>query len=220
MENVKLKESTNWEEIDEKSKGLVSVFTGVVLFLNDQVYNYSVALEEELKNSSLFRHKVKKFYNELSQYLSVYNMTIFKKVKVDQEAFANITISMEDDLKDHIEKFMYSVSQEFLNSGINGKENKIVSLSLTINMLSQISVLSIKDFGKVIHKYGINKNPLAYLDLSKAERLSYELANEIVPKNIRVNINGNEQVKTAFVCFTNKLFSTSVLEKALFNIEK
>ncbi|MEG2282957.1 MAG: hypothetical protein RSB93_06980, partial [Rikenellaceae bacterium] len=100
----------SWTEIDQETNGLVSSLTYVVLFVNDQVYNYSLMLGEELKNSPFYRHEAKRLFNDIMKCVDNYNTNIFRTVKVNAEAFADITQSMEDDIKPHIDTYLYSVS--------------------------------------------------------------------------------------------------------------
>lgn len=37
-----MKQYNNWEEIDKDTDGLVTSLTYIVLFVNDQVYNYAL----------------------------------------------------------------------------------------------------------------------------------------------------------------------------------
>lgn len=39
-----MKQYNDWEEIDKDTNGLVTSLTYMVLFVNDQVYNYTVSL--------------------------------------------------------------------------------------------------------------------------------------------------------------------------------
>ena len=42
-----MKQYNNWEEIDKDTDGLVTSLTYIVLFVNDQIYNYALRSYEK-----------------------------------------------------------------------------------------------------------------------------------------------------------------------------
>lgn len=46
-----MRQYNDWEEIDKDTNGLVTSLTYMILFVNDQVYNYTVSLMEAMRNS-------------------------------------------------------------------------------------------------------------------------------------------------------------------------
>lgn len=46
-----MRQYNDWEEIDKDTNGLVTSLTYMVLFVNDQAYNYTVSLMEAIRNS-------------------------------------------------------------------------------------------------------------------------------------------------------------------------
>ena len=205
----------SWEKIDEETNSLVSILTYIVLFVNDQVYNYSFLLGDELKKSPLYRFKVKKLFNDIEKEICKYNKNIFRIANVNAEVLANITLSMEEDIKPHIDNYYYTISQVLLNHGISGERNRLSSLACVINMLSQTSRLSINDFGNVISKrFHIANNPLEYLSLDKIERLSDLLSSEIGESREKINLDKETSVHAAFRALFNNLMKPEVFEKA------
>lgn len=142
-----MKQYNDWEEIDKDTNGLVTSLTYMVLFVNDQVYNYTVSLMEAMRNSEHYRHNAKRTANAIEKEIDAYNTNIFRIAKANKEALAEITQSMEEDVQPHIDRYYYTISQILLDHGVSGMTNRIASLSSTINMLAQMSRITISDFG-------------------------------------------------------------------------
>ena len=54
-----MKQYNSWNEIDQDTGGLVMSLTYIVLFLNDQVYNSTIELRDNIKDTSFYKHEVK-----------------------------------------------------------------------------------------------------------------------------------------------------------------
>lgn len=154
-----MRQYNDWEEIDKDTNGLVTSLTYMILFVNDQVYNYTVSLMEAIRNSEHYRHNAKRTANAIEREINAYNTNIFRIAKANKEAFAEITQSMEEDVQPHIDRYYYTISQILLDHGVSGSANRITSLSSTINMLAQMSRITISDFGDRMRKIV----PLAYI---------------------------------------------------------
>lgn len=94
-----MKQYNDWEEIDKDTNGLVTSLTYMVLFVNDQVYNYTVSLMEAIRNSEHYRHNAKRTANAIEKEIDAYNTNIFRIAKANKEALAEITQSMEEDVR-------------------------------------------------------------------------------------------------------------------------
>ena len=68
-----MKQYNNWEEIDKDTDGLVTSLTYIVLFVNDQVYNYALNIYDSCRNTPYYRRGVKKNINELKRFMESYN---------------------------------------------------------------------------------------------------------------------------------------------------
>ena len=97
-----MRQYNDWEEIDKDTNGLVTSLTYMVLFVNDQVYNYTVSLMEAIRNSEHYRHNAKR--TAIEREINAYNTNIFRISKANKEAFAEITQSMEEDVQPHIDR--------------------------------------------------------------------------------------------------------------------
>lgn len=91
-----MKQYNDWEEIDKDTNGLVTSLTYMVLFLNDQVYNYTVSLMETIRNSEHYRYNAKRTANAIERGINAYNTNIFRIAKANKEAFAEITNAILD----------------------------------------------------------------------------------------------------------------------------
>ena len=200
-----MKQYNDWEEIDKDTNGLVTSLTYMVLFLNDQVYNYTVSLMEAIRNSEHYRHNAKRTANAIERGINAYNTNIFRIAKANKEAFAEITQSMEEDVQPQI----------LLDHGVSGSANRIASLSSTINMIAQMSRITIYDFGERMRGIvPLAYNPLSYLDLGRVEFLSDRLSSEVTGKDVRINLNEQPGIVKAFTAITNAILDPRVFNKA------
>ena len=183
--------------------------------MNDQVYNYTVSLMEAIRNSEHYRHNAKRTANAIERGINAYNTNIFRIAKANKEAFAEITQSMEEDVQPHIDRYYYTISQILLDHGVSGSANRIASLSSTINMIAQMSRITIYDFGERMRGIvPLAYNPLSYLDLGRVEFLSDRLSSEVTGKDVRINLNEQPGIVKAFTAITNAILRPEVFEKA------
>lgn len=122
---------------------------------------------------------------------------------------------MEEDVQPHIDRYYYTISQILLDHGVSGMTNQIASLSSTINMLAQMSRITISDFGDRMRGIvPLAYNPLSYLTLDKVEYLSDRLSSEVTGKDVRINLNEQPGIVKAFTAISNALLRPEVFEKA------
>ena len=98
-----MRQYNDWEEIDKDTNGLVTSLTYMVLFLNDQVYNYTVSLMEVIRNSEHYRHNAKRTANAIEREINAYNTNIFRIAKANKEA-ADKLAAMEQERQTDSEK--------------------------------------------------------------------------------------------------------------------
>lgn len=215
-----MKHYNSWDEIDQDTGGLVTSLTYIVLFLNDQVYNSTIELRDNIKNTSFYKHEVKKHVNDLYKFMRSYNTNIGITANVNQDALAIITQSMEDDIKPHIDRYGFAISQSLHNAGIHRELNNLISISSTIDMLCQASKITIRDFYTAICKYApLACNPLLYLSMDKAMFLTRRITDCLTPKDVHIDLNEIPTISTAFQAIANKLLSPEVFEKAFSECE-
>ena len=187
--------SLSWEEMDKKSGGMVSSFTYLVLFLNDQIYAADMELNEILPgDKDLYRGAVRKTYARMHH--STASFQTANNSYPGKEAsylMASVLSDVEEDMKPHIDKMYYAVSQILLDSGVSGNRNAVASKATVINMLCQVSRLMIAEFGNRIWRlFGERDNRLQPLSQDKHEFLSYNLMEEVIPKDIKIDLNGDD----------------------------
>ena len=210
-----------WEEIDRETNGLVTSLTYTVLFINDQVYNFEMQLSDHIKKCGFYRQKVMMLVNKMDRHLASYNRQICRTAGVNVEAMALIMQSMENDIKPHIDRYGFTVSQALHNVGCHGELNKAISICSTVDMLCQTSKITIRDFSTSISKYApLACNPLEYLSMNKILHLVRELTNTLTPKDINLNLNELPEITTAFRAIANNMLKTEVFEKAFESCEK
>lgn len=133
-----MKNISSWEDIDKDSKGMITNLTYTVLFINDQIYNWSLILHDELSKTNLYKQRVKQLCKQINRITNNYNSTLgcANISTVNKTALAVITASMEEDVSKHIEVYKYTISNILLSKGIVGDKNKIASIASTLNMLA------------------------------------------------------------------------------------
>lgn len=212
----------SWEEIDEQSGMKVSAFTYITLFLNDQVYGYEALLEQELKKSNLYKGGVKHCFNRLHQAVRDYNGLMARTLPPGQsELMADILCRLEDELKPSLDTYLYQVSQYLLDAGFTGEANRFASIVSTINMLAQVSNLTIDVFNeKVCKPFHVVGNPLAYLNMDRVKYLSGKLSDLLTPGGKTINLNDGKGIAAAFTAFNNRLLYSGAFERAIAGAEK
>jgi hypothetical protein len=212
----------SWDDIDRDSNGLITSLTYTVLFINDQIYNYSLILHEALNGTPYYRHKVKYLCNQIKKKCENYNLTTGRAnlTELNKTTLAIITASMEEDLEKYISMYRIAVSNVLLKNDICGEKNNIVSICSTLNTLVQMSDITIKDFGEYTSQnYNVSVNPLKVLSLNIIDKLSYDLCNSIVG-DVIVNLNKYPQIMQAFTAIMNNLLKPEVFNKAFDEAEK
>lgn len=132
-----------------------------------------------------------------------------------------ITQSMEDDIKPHIDRYGFTVSQALHNAGCHEDLNKALSICSTVDMLCQTSQITIRDFFTAISKYApLAYNPLRYLTMDKMLHFARELTEVLTPKEIHVNLNELPEIANAFQAIANNMLRAEVFEKAFESCEK
>lgn len=207
----------------DKGEGLQASeqFTFVGLFVNDQIYNYLIELEETMKKTGFFRHNFKKTFLEMKREVEKYNRMMFRKIQKDEIIYADITQAMEDHLRKHLEILRYSISQSLLDNNVQSSLNHLASLSVLINILCQCSKIVANAFTeRVYEKFGVRATNLDYLQLTEVDRLSQKLANLLVSPakdKTELDLNRIPSIMTAFNVLVNKMlepeYFTKIIEK-------
>lgn len=187
-----------------RNEALIWCYTAIVLFINDQVYNYQVSLYEAIVKSKLNRQEMKRNNNSLKKEMRKYNSMINRIIsQKGHERYAEMLSHIEEDCAKHLEIYKFQISQHLLNNGITGDRNLIASLASTIDMLCQTSSLTIQ---KHYDMFGFIDYDLRKYELKSISRYANIITNDCVKRsNVYVNLNEVENIKTAYNTFINKL---------------
>lgn len=209
-------QTADWQKIDQESNGKIAHVTYVALFVNDQIYNYSIELESSLQGSGKMRHLVKKTFKDLKLAVENYNRLIFSKLSINADMFADITQSMEEDIKPSIDILMYQISGELLKNGISGATNKASSICVVINVLCQCSKMISKVFKEDVSKQqGFIPTNFDYLCLDTVEKKSLDLSTILINPDQTVDFNKIDSVMMAFEILTRRLLDPKIFQKAI-----
>ena len=144
-----MRKYNDWEEIDKDTNGLVTSLTYMVLFVNDQVYNYTVSLMEAIRNSEHYRHNAKRTANAIEREINAYNTNIFRIAKANKDALAEITQSMEEDVQPHIDRLSNEVTGRDVRINLNEQPGIVKAFTAISNALLRPEV-----FEKTFEKAG------------------------------------------------------------------
>lgn len=214
--------SLNWEEMDKKSGGMVSSFTYLVLFLNDQIYAADMELNEILpKDKDLYSGEIRKTYDQLHRSISDFQKQNNSLLGKDASYFtANVLCDVEEELKKYIDDMCEAVSQILRNSGVFWNTNAVASKAAVLNLLCQVSCLMIKEYGERLKRFGVTDNALIPLSQEKQEFLSYNLMRQVIPQNVKIDFDNDIFLNKAFDVFTKRMFQGDCFCKAIDKLEK
>ena len=80
------------------------------------------------------------------------------------------------------------------------------------------STTCFSDSGTIV--FGERDNRLLPLSQDKHEFLSYNLMEEVIPKDIKIDLNGDDRLERAFEAFNTKMLYGNYFSKAIDNLEK
>jgi hypothetical protein len=205
----------DWNDVDNLTNGLVSLLTFSILYLNDEVYDYQVRLQEVFVKSEYYRFTGKYLYNKIERNVKSYNHKIKFIVKDKITDYANLLIEVDEVHSRHIDNFYFAVSQCLLNGGIGGKLNKIQSILLVMDMLCQTVRISIEAFQRNVSDKLRANNPTREFDTTFIDRPVLELSDYLTPKGTIINLNANKSVMEAFKVFSDKLLSMETIKAVM-----
>lgn len=200
---------------DNQTNGLATNLTYAILFLNDQVYNYTYQLLDDIKKTKYYRQEIKRIVNEMYRRMSKYNTYVGTLSPKGKTTFAIITSSIEEDVQRHIEIYKHTVSQVLLKNNVCGDENHLASLASTINVLSQMSHATIVDLAVMLKsKFGIHSNMPLFISVDNVQELSGNLSNYIIKKDVNIDLNAHPEALLAFKALANNLLKHEIFDKA------
>lgn len=209
----------SWQELDEYTKGLVTLLTFSILYINDEVYDYQVRLKEVFLKSGYYRFTGKYLYKRIEKNVNDYNYKLKSIVKDKMIDYASILLEVDEVHQKHISNYYYAVSQCLLNHGITGELNSIQSILSVMDMLCQTSKITIDAFQRnVSDRFDVN-NPTREFDASYIDNSVLALSNYLAVKNITIDLNREERILEAFQVFSNKLLSLETINAVINNYE-
>lgn len=213
MNYVRAAQLANLKKDWEKNEAILYSYTAIALYLNDQVYNFQISLDEAITKSDFNRHSIKKYNNQIKKNIKAYNaqMERIMKEPIYMERFANMLSEIEEECASSLELYKFQVSQFLLDHGICGDKNMICSLASTINMLCQTSRCTIEQH---YVKFSVLNADIRTFKMDDIERLSDLIANDsmLKIKDLKIDLNDGTGILRAFNAFTNKLLSGKVQE--------
>lgn len=218
----KLKENCGAEVLDQVTQGKITQMEYMVIFLNDQIYNTSLVIEDILKKNGRYRQKEKMLIKEIRKEITKYNNRMSNTDDRFVDLIADVTASLEDDIGPHINIFTYQISQELLNHGIDGVDNMMITQTHLLHVLHRMAESSLKEIKRMYFEYtSCEYTSLAVLEMKGIARLANELSfifqRSMINNNLVVNLYSNEMVKRSFDVFLKKVWDTKLYDKAFEN---
>lgn len=206
-------------------RGVESLYRTVevmTLFVNDQAYNYTILLEEKLKESKLYRNQVKKFFNGLKKAILTYNYSLYVCNKSKGEIIADVTQVMEDELSSFIEE-IGAATKEVLNRKEMPEENRsIATLSLIVSCMAVTSQRLISSGNHIIQEMGINpsQNPFQILKIDKVLYYAVKLSDALTDGEVQMEGEDCKRLSEALDAFLDKMSSEEMSDKIFDAIEQ
>lgn len=210
------------EILDDLTNRKITQMEYMVIFLNDQMYNTSLVIEDILRKNNRYRHKEKMIYNEIKKEISRYNNRLSFWSEEFITLIADVTSSLEDDIKPSLDIYSYQISQALLDCGIDGVNNQIMTQSHQLYVLNRMVTAVLNGIKDLYFKYtACYYTSLSQLEIKNIDRLSSELfgisAKILKDKNIIVDLSSNKMVTAAFDVILKKIWDTRLYDKAFEN---
>lgn len=220
---LRLRDNATAEKLDAMTRARISRLDYMVIFLNDQLYNYSIMLEDLLKEGGLMKFEQKFHFKKIKEAIQQYNSKIEKMDPQFIELVADVTSSMEEDIQPHIDMYKYQMSQLLLDNGVSGNTNHILSI-IEVMLLMRCMIDSSIKFIKELYYNCTMIDDSHYTDFLEIRNIDAHLRNlsdmvvaKCVGKKAKVDFSNNEKVAMAFEALKNKLFDAKVYNKAFEN---
>ena len=187
------------------------------LFVNDQVYNYILKLEPEIKKSPIYKHRVKRMFNDISKEIRRYNSSIYMMDKERSVVVADITQLMEDELMPYIEDLSQIMTDVIRLRQLPPDRVNIAVLALTISSLAAVSGRIVSAGYEIMKEMGGGQggNPFLFIDIGKIEYLATELSNEITKGEVQLEEDEARKVSDAMDIFLQKMSDEGIVDKII-----
>ena len=207
----------NFDKILNSLNSLHSTVEAMGLFVNDQVYNYIVKIEPDIRKSPLYKQRFKKMFNDICKEIRRYNNLIYTMNKKRSMVVADITQVMEDELMPYIENLSQIMRDIIRLRSLPSDRAGIAVLMLTISSLAAVSGRIVSAGYEIIREMGGGQggNPFLFLDIGKIEYLATELSNEITGGEIQLEEDEARKVSDAMDIFLQKMSDEKIVDKII-----
>lgn len=207
----------NFDKILNSLNSLHSTIEAMGLFVNDQVYNYIVKIEPDIRKSPLYKQRFKKMFNDICKEIRRYNNLIYTMNKKRSIVVADITQVMEDELMPYIENLSQIMRDIIRLRSLPSDRAGIAVLMLTISSLAAVSGRIVSAGYEIIREMGGGQggNPFLFLDIGKIEYLATELSNEIIGGEIQLEEDEARKVSDAMDIFLQKMSDEKIVDKII-----
>lgn len=207
----------NFDKILNSLNSLHSTVETMGLFVNDQVYNYILKLEPEIKKSPIYKHRVKRMFNDISKEIRRYNSSIYMMDKERSVVVADITQLMEDELMPYIEDLSQIMTDVIRLRQLPPDRVNIAVLALTISSLAAVSGRIVSAGYEIMKEMGGGQggNPFLFIDIGKIEYLATELSNEITKGEVQLEEDEARKVSDAMDIFLQKMSDEGIVDKII-----
>lgn len=207
----------NFDKILNSLNSLHSTVEAMGLFVNDQVYNYIVKIEPDIRKSPLYKQRFKKMFNDICKEIRRYNNLIYTMNKKRSMVVADITQVMEDELRPYIENLSQIMRDIIRLRSLPSDRAGIAVLMLTISSLAAVSGRIVSAGYEIIREMGGGQggNPFLFLDIGKIEYLATELSNEITGGEIQLEEDEARKVSDAMDIFLQKMSDEKIVDKII-----
>lgn len=220
----RLKENRDAGILDELTNSKITQMEYMVIFLNDQIYNASIVLEDILRKSNRYRHKEKMLFNEMKREIKKYNDRIADWDTKYVEMIADITSSLEEDIKPHLDIYSYQISQALLNSNITGANNSIIVQTDLLYVLGKMSSTCLEEIKNIYFNHtACYYTMLDELEIKNVCRFAKELSlmsqKKVMKNKEDIYFQHNPMVRAAFDVVLKKIWDSKLYNKAFENWE-
>lgn len=207
----------NFDKILNSLNSLHSTIEAMGLFVNDQVYNYIVKIEPDIRKSPLYKQRFKKMFNDICKEIRRYNNLIYTMNKKRSMVVADITQVMEDELMPYIENLSQIMRDIIRLRSLPSDRAGIAVLMLTISSLAAVSGRIVSAGYEIIREMGGGQggNPFLFLDIGKIEYLATELSNEITGGEIQLEEDEARKVSDAMDIFLQEMSDEKIVDKII-----
>lgn len=186
------------------------------LYMNDQIELLLMEAKDAMARAGLFRQQAKRLYNLAWKEMKHYTRRIQERINVPIDRFADMMQSMEDQLRPHLQRIYYAVSQSLLSQGVEGERNTVLSKLALVQILCAANHAAVDKFREETRRLvGIESPHLDYLYMARLRKPVLELEAQLEPQIAAFDLTTDGRILQAFNLFASKLLDRQVFRKTL-----